>query len=100
MKTRSDGGAADENTKRPKYDFSQRKRGVTTQRYAQGANLVVISPDVPQRVFRRRGGQRSPSGAGSCRETLPNGGVLAVLDLVRTDCETGRLKEGWASPNA
>ena len=31
---------------RPEYGSSQRKRGVTAQRYAQGANLAVISPDI------------------------------------------------------
>ena len=46
MKTRGDGMAADEDTMRPEYDFSDGKRGVTARRYAQGANVVVISPDV------------------------------------------------------
>lgn len=36
----------DEDTMRPEYDFSGGERGVTAQRYAQGANVVVISPDV------------------------------------------------------
>ncbi len=39
-------GAATEDTMRPEYDFSQGVRGVTAQRYAQGANVVIISPDV------------------------------------------------------
>ena len=38
--------AEDEGTIRPEYDFSRGKRGVTAQRYAQGANVVVISPEV------------------------------------------------------
>ena len=46
MKTRSEGMAEDEDTMRPEYDFSQGMRGITAQRYAQGANVVVISPDV------------------------------------------------------
>ena len=46
MKTRGDDMAADEDTMRPEYDFSRGKRGVTARRYAQGANVVVISPDV------------------------------------------------------
>ena len=46
MKTRSEGMAEDEDTMRPEYDFSQGIRGVTAQRYAQGANVVVISPEV------------------------------------------------------
>jgi len=33
-------------TMRPEYDFSQAVRGVTAARYAQGANVVVIDPDV------------------------------------------------------
>ena len=46
MKTRGDGMAADEDAMRPEYDFSSGKRGVTARRYAQGANVVVISPEV------------------------------------------------------
>ena len=46
MKTRGDGMAADEDAMRPEYDFSHGKRGVTARRYAQGANVVVISPEV------------------------------------------------------
>ena len=38
--------AADEDTMRPECDFSHGKRGVTARRYAQCANVVVISPDV------------------------------------------------------
>ncbi len=36
----------DRDTMRPHYDFSQGVRGVTAARYAAGANVVVISPDV------------------------------------------------------
>ena len=46
MKTRGDGMAADEDPMRPEYDVSHGKRGVTARRYAQGANVVVISPEV------------------------------------------------------
>lgn len=46
MKPQGDGMAADEDTLRPEYDFSQGTRGVTAQRYAQGANLVAVAPDV------------------------------------------------------
>ena len=35
-----------EDTMRPEYDFSRGERGVTARRYAEGANLVAISPDV------------------------------------------------------
>lgn len=35
-----------EDTMRPEYDFSRDERGVTARRYAEGANLVAISPDV------------------------------------------------------
>ncbi len=40
------GRAADRDTMRPEYDFSRAVRGVTAARYAQGANVVVIDPDV------------------------------------------------------
>lgn len=30
----------------PEHDFSRAVRGVTTARYAQGANVVVIDPDI------------------------------------------------------
>src|SRR5258708_26005752 len=33
-------------TKRPEYDFSKAVRGVTAARYAQGANIAVIDPEV------------------------------------------------------
>ena len=38
--------AADEDAMRPEYGFSSGKRGVAARRYAQGANVVVISPEV------------------------------------------------------
>jgi hypothetical protein len=31
---------------RPEYDFSNATRGVTAARYAEGANIVMIDPDV------------------------------------------------------
>jgi len=31
---------------RPEYDFSTAKRGVTAARYAEGANIAVIDPEV------------------------------------------------------
>jgi len=37
---------ADSDTMRPEYDFSAAVRGVTAARYAQGANIVVIDPEV------------------------------------------------------
>jgi len=37
---------ADRDTMRPEYDFSKGVRGVTAARYAQGANVVVVDPDV------------------------------------------------------
>jgi hypothetical protein len=37
---------ADDDTMRPEYDFGKGVRGVTAARYAQGANTVVIDPDV------------------------------------------------------
>lgn len=33
-------------TMRPEYDFSAAVRGVTAVRYAKGANIAVIDPDV------------------------------------------------------
>ena len=36
----------DRDTMRPEYDFSNAKRGVTAARYAQGANIAVIDPEV------------------------------------------------------
>ena len=46
MKTRGEGMAEDEDTMRLEYDFSGGVRGATAQRYAQGANVVVITPEV------------------------------------------------------
>ncbi len=37
---------AERDTMRPEYDFSAAVRGVTAARYAQGANIVVIDPEV------------------------------------------------------
>ena len=37
---------ADRDTMREEYDFSGAKRGVTAARYAEGANVVVIDPQV------------------------------------------------------
>ncbi len=37
---------ADRDTMRDEYDFSDAKRGVTVARYAEGANVVVIDPQV------------------------------------------------------
>ena len=33
-------------TMRPEYDFSRAVRGATAARYAQGANIAVIDPEV------------------------------------------------------
>jgi hypothetical protein len=38
--------ADDRDTMRREYDFSAAVRGVTAKRYAQGANIAVIDPDV------------------------------------------------------
>jgi hypothetical protein len=73
---------------RAKYDFAKGERGVTAARYAQGANVIVVDPDVLDvfpdgasvnevlralaLVIRQRRGphtkrmQRAPGGAG-CR---------------------------------
>jgi hypothetical protein len=39
-------GKDDRDTMRPEYDFSAAVGGVTAARYAQGANIVVVDPDV------------------------------------------------------
>ena len=36
----------DRDTMRPEYDFSGGIRGVTASRYAEGANVVVVDPEV------------------------------------------------------
>lgn len=38
--------AADRDTMRAEYDFSDGRRGATVARYTDGANIVVIDPDV------------------------------------------------------
>lgn len=45
-KDRGRSAAADRDTLRPEYDFSRAVRGVTAARYAQGANVVLIDPEV------------------------------------------------------
>jgi hypothetical protein len=40
------GRTSDRDTMRPEYDFSGAVRGVTAARYAKGANVVVIDPDI------------------------------------------------------
>ena len=48
MKRRAKGrnAAADRDTLRPEYDFSRAVRGATVARYAEGANIVVVDPEV------------------------------------------------------
>ena len=62
--------AEDRDTLRPEYDFSNTVRGVTAARYAKGANVVVIDPQVLD-VF--------PDGA-SVNETLK-----ALAAVIRRD---------------
>jgi len=45
-KARRRSAAVDRDTMRPEYDFSRAVRGVTVARYAEGANVVVIDPEV------------------------------------------------------
>jgi len=46
-KTESSGHqGTDEDTMRPEYDFSKGVRGATAARFAEGANVVVIDPEV------------------------------------------------------
>lgn len=37
---------SERDTMRAEYDFSGAKRGVTAARYAEGANVVVIDPEI------------------------------------------------------
>lgn len=46
MKRASARREPDRDTMRPEYDFSGAVRGVTAARYARGANVVVIAPEV------------------------------------------------------
>ena len=46
--TKARKSAADADTMRPEYDFSNAVRGVTAARYAQGTNVVLLEPDVAQ----------------------------------------------------
>jgi len=39
-------GSDDRDTMRGEYDFSKGVRGVTAARYAEGANVVVVDPEV------------------------------------------------------
>lgn len=43
---RRKGRTNDRDTMRPEYDFSGAVRGATAARYVQGANVVVIDPDI------------------------------------------------------
>jgi hypothetical protein len=47
-KTKAKKSAADADTMRPEYDFSNAVRGVTAARCAQGTNVVLLDPDVAQ----------------------------------------------------
>jgi len=46
--TKTKKSAADADTLRPEYDFSNAVRGVTAARHAQGTNVVLLDPDVAQ----------------------------------------------------
>ena len=46
MKKKASRPKSDRDTMRPEYNFSAAVRGVTAARYAQGANIAVIDPDV------------------------------------------------------
>jgi len=63
-------------TMRPEYDFSTAVRGVTATRYAEGANVAVIDPDVLD-VFRHSGARRELwlQFFGSSVEPLPGRGT-------------------------
>lgn len=38
--------SGERDTMRPEYDFSDAVRGATARRYAEGANVVVVAPDL------------------------------------------------------
>ena len=44
--SRSPNRVSDRDTMQPEYDFSKGVRGVTAARYAEGANVVMIDPEV------------------------------------------------------
>ncbi|MCU0224327.1 MAG: hypothetical protein MUF27_09690 [Acidobacteria bacterium] len=44
--SRSPNRVSDRDTMKPEYDFSKGARGVTAARYAEGANIVMIDPEV------------------------------------------------------
>ena len=46
MKKGTEPPAEERDDMRPEYDFSHAVRGVTARRYAEGANVVVIAPDL------------------------------------------------------
>ncbi len=45
-KTSRSSPQSERDTMRPEYDFSAGVRGATAARYAQGANIAVIDPEV------------------------------------------------------
>jgi len=73
-------GRADEDTLRPEYSFRNARRGATAARYAEGANVVVVAPDLLD-VF-----PDSASVDDALRSLAPllrrhrSGGVMAVSD--------------------
>ena len=46
MRKKASSRNRDRDTMRPEYDFSAAVRGATAARYAQGANIAVIAPEV------------------------------------------------------
>ena len=69
-------------TMRPEYDFSAAVRGATAARYAQGANIVVVDPEVLD-VF--------PDGA------TVNEALRALAPVLRHRRATRRRKERGAA---
>ena len=45
---------SEERSKKSNYDFSQAIRGKYTRRYAKGANVVILEPDVAKVFSLRR----------------------------------------------
>lgn len=46
VKVRPVRGSGGRDTMRREYDFSKAVRGVTAARYAEGANVIVVDPEV------------------------------------------------------
>jgi len=48
VRPKTSNSSEDVDTMRPEYDFSGAVRGVTARRYAEGANIILLDPDVAE----------------------------------------------------